>query len=447
MEKQQNLIPQPSDDPKDPLNWSQRKKYVMLAVTGLNAFMGPLSTSIYIPAILDVENTFNTGVTVIDASISVSIVCLGIGPLFWAPLSERIGRKWVYVSSMTIYTVSSIICGISNNLGLFFVFRMLQIASASAPLAVGAGTVADLFFIHERGQAMGLLMLGSLVGPTIGPIIGGYVNEYLSWRWIFYLLTIIGGFTTLTTFVFMRETLYHRYILPGPNSVTLHAPPKASFNPAHTLGYLLRPNVFLSIFCACLVFGWMYLMLTINTVVYILTYNFTTGEVGLTYLASGIGNLLGVTIGGKLSDILLARMFAKRGERTAEMRLRTCYFGIGPVVFGYLMYGWFAAYHFHWVLPLVGIFIMSFGMMLIFASVSTYLVDSYHAKSASVTSSFNFFRCLLAAITPLFAAQMDASLGEGWTFTIVGLTSLVSFIGIPLTEWKGQVWREKYEYK
>lgn len=105
----------------------------------------------------------------------------------WAPLSERIGRRyiflilefsfcvwvicihlffffllarWIYIIAMAIYTVCTIICGISTKLSVFFAFRVLQGIFGCAGQAVGGGSVSDIFEPHERGKAMGIYILG-----------------------------------------------------------------------------------------------------------------------------------------------------------------------------------------------------------------------------------------------------------------------------------------------
>jgi len=64
---------------------------------------------------------------------------------------------------MVLYTVCTIICGISTNLGLFFAFRLLQGIFACAGQAVGGGSVSDIFEPHERGKAMSIYILGYIL--------------------------------------------------------------------------------------------------------------------------------------------------------------------------------------------------------------------------------------------------------------------------------------------
>lgn len=123
-------------------------------------------------------------------------------------MSERIGRRWIYIVSLVLYCVCTIVCGVSTNLGLFFTFRLLQSIFASAGQAVGGGSISDMFEPRERGRAMGLYMLGTILGPSIAPVCGGYINQNLGWRWIFYIKTILGGVFAILSFFLIPESLY-----------------------------------------------------------------------------------------------------------------------------------------------------------------------------------------------------------------------------------------------
>jgi MFS family permease len=91
---------------------------------------------------------------------------------------------------------------------MFFTFRLLQGIFGSTGQAVGGGTISDIFEPHERGKAIGLFMLGTIIGPAIAPVCGGYINQYLNWRWIFYIKAIIGGVFLILSYFLIPETLY-----------------------------------------------------------------------------------------------------------------------------------------------------------------------------------------------------------------------------------------------
>ncbi|KAG0194553.1 hypothetical protein DFQ28_009761 [Apophysomyces sp. BC1034] len=369
-----------------------------------------------IPALQDIREYFGTNLTTINATVSLFVMVTGVAPLFWAPLSERIGRRWVYIVSSALFTVFTIICGVATNLGLFFAMRLLQGICASAGQAVGGGSVADLFEARERGKAMSIFMLGVILGPAVAPLIGGYVDQYLGWRWIFYIKTILGGVIFLLNFVFLRETLYTPSSdLPAPTTFRERLA-RLKFNPLRSLALLLRPVVILTNLPMAVTFGWFYLLITVLPLSFVGKYGFSTGSIGLCYLASGIGNCSGSIVGGLVSDRMYTWQANKNGGISRkEDRLLAVYIAAPFIVVGYLIYGWTLYYGVFWFAPLVGFTTLTFGMMFVTTVVTTYLVDCYLPMSASVVSVANFARNMMAMMFSLLAVTVRGSLGDGWT--------------------------------
>ncbi|KAI9260531.1 major facilitator superfamily domain-containing protein [Phascolomyces articulosus] len=374
------------------------------------------------PATNDLRIHFDTDLTVINATIALFVLAIGVAPLFWAPFSERIGRRWVYISSMGFYTVFTIICGIANSLPLFFVFRILQGIASSAGMAVGGGSVADLFRPAERGRAMSTFMLGTIIGPAFSPLIGGYVAQYLGWRWIFYICTILGGVIFIANIVLLRETLYRpNYEKPKSRIEYL------KFNPFTSLRLLLRPEVLLVCIPISTAFGWFYYLVTILPSTYSEVYGFDTGTIGLLYLAGGVGNCSGSVIAGFISDRIYAYQL-KHGKTSTEGRLVPLYFGIPFLIAGFLMYGWFVHSRLHWFTPLIGYMFSTLGSMYTITTGTTYLVESYLHVSASVVSVSNFTRNLFAMLFSILSVQIRAGMGDNWSYTLASLMNLVFYL-------------------
>ncbi|KAI9302951.1 major facilitator superfamily domain-containing protein [Cunninghamella echinulata] len=362
------------------MNWPFKKKAINFAIVFMNGFIGYFSSSIYIPALLSLQTYFNANLTVINSTISLFIVITGVAPLFWSPFSERIGRRWTYIITMLLYTVCSIVCGVSTNLPLFYVFRVLQGVFCAAATGVGGGSVADLFEPHQRGKAMAIFLLGVVLGPSFGPLVGGYVNQYAGWRWIFYILTIIGGVVTLLNIFFLKETLYIDPNVEKPKGIA-----KFKFNPFTSLNILLTREGFLASLPQAVAFGFFYLLVTSLPIAFGSIYHFSTGSIGLCFLASGVGNCFGTIVSGMLSD----RMYNIQKKRNngvgkAEFRLKAVYVGVPFVILGLLLFGWFLqARTFHWIAPLIGLAIYSFGNMYVISMLSTYMAEGFFPLSAS----------------------------------------------------------------
>jgi MFS family permease len=118
---------------------------------------------------------------------------------------------------------------------------------------------------------------------------------------------------------------------------------------------LLQPEVATVCVPTSIAFGWFYFLVTILPSTYSSVYQFSTGTIGLCYLAGGLGNTSGSVFAGAISDRLYMKATAKNGGvEVKEFRLRPIYIGVPLISAGAIMYGWFLQSHLHWIGPLVG---------------------------------------------------------------------------------------------
>lgn len=129
--------------------------------------------------------------------VSVYVLGMGIMPVFWASLCDYLGRRPIYLISMFIFILGSIFAAIARNIWVFFFMRLLQAVGSSSVLAVGGGSLSDVFHSSERGSAFGLYYLGPLVAPMIGPIIGGVISDRVGWRYL-PLILILPNWSSFT---------------------------------------------------------------------------------------------------------------------------------------------------------------------------------------------------------------------------------------------------------
>lgn len=137
------------------------------------------------------EEFDNTSDLLAALVVSIYVLGLGAGPLVIAPLSEVYGRLICYTICNFLYVVFTIACAVSTNLPMLIVFRLLAGTTGSSPIAIGGGTIADLFEVQERGVAIAFYTLGPVLGPAVGPVIGGFLTQAKGWRWIFWILSIM----------------------------------------------------------------------------------------------------------------------------------------------------------------------------------------------------------------------------------------------------------------
>ncbi|CAO3627589.1 unnamed protein product [Mucor fragilis] len=118
------------------------------------------------------------------------------------------------------------------------------------------------------------------------------------------------------------------------------------------------------------------------------------------------------------------------------------------MVTGSLLYGWLLHAHTHFMGPLVGFGLFSFGLMVSIAATNTYLIEANTFRAASAVSLNNFTRNMCGMIFSLTGVQIRGSLGDGWSYTFAALMCLVVFcICVPVVQKFGGKWRQEREEK
>lgn len=241
-------------------------------------------------------------------------------------------------------------------------FRFLAGIGGSGCLTLGAGVIADLFLVEERGLATSVWSLGPLFGPVVGPICGGFIAQQIGWRWVFWILLIMSGVVTVGIEFLNKET-YGQVIIRWKTarlSKELHRddlrscydPEKSSLEPWRVLQRgLYRPMTMLFrspiVFLLCLymsfVYGLLYLLFTTITLVFETDYGFSAQLSGLAYLGIGVGFFAGVAAIAFTSDRTVVKL-AKRnkGKFEPEMRMPAMIFYACFVPISFFWYGWTA---------------------------------------------------------------------------------------------------------
>lgn len=192
---------------EDARNYSRVRKIIIISVVAFAAITGPMGTSILLPAVDDMARDLNTTVSVVNVSVGIYLVSMGIFPMWWSNFSERHGRRMVYVFSFVLFLAFSIGCALAPSISSFIILRFLVGACASAVQACGAATVADLYVTEERGTALGIFYLGPLLGPFLSPIIGGGVAQAWGWRATMWVMVIFCGVNVVLVMLLLPETL------------------------------------------------------------------------------------------------------------------------------------------------------------------------------------------------------------------------------------------------
>ena len=135
--------------------------------------------------------------------ITIYLLCETVMIPIAGKLSDLYGRKPLFIIGLTLFTVGSVLAGMSSSMEMFIVCRGIQGLGGGILIPVATSAVADLYPPHERGRMQGIIGAVFGIGSGIGPLIGGYITEYISWHWIFYInlpLAIAAFILTLKKF-------------------------------------------------------------------------------------------------------------------------------------------------------------------------------------------------------------------------------------------------------
>ncbi|GIJ84888.1 hypothetical protein Asppvi_003739 [Aspergillus pseudoviridinutans] len=400
------------DDPREkrnPQNWPLWKKLFHTVVPCILAFVITFGTSVNEAALGILARKFEVSRTVSMLTLTLYTLGLAFGPLCIAPLSEIVGRRWVYIITSSLLLAFSAGAGAANNLATLLVCRGLAGLFGSAGVAIGAGTLADIWCLEKEGGLASLFfILGPFLGPTMGPLAGAYVlqDHNNNWRWTQWVMAILCAPVWLGT-VLMRETLKEKIL--AKSNLQEKAPLQ---NSKPTLGQLLtvglgRPVKMLCteiiVFSLTLYTAFAYAMIfsyfASSSYVLSIYYGFDWQQIGLSFISVIVGYLLAAFMFGVFDKTLYAKAREAGGGTAApEHRLYSAMAGGILLSIGLFWYSWEAHDGGHWAALVCSGIPVGIGAFSLFLSTITYLVDVYKAGAAASGEK----SCLDAALCSVY---------------------------------------------
>ncbi|GKT72669.1 major facilitator superfamily transporter [Colletotrichum tofieldiae] len=442
---------EPEDqDPENPMNWRPAVKWSNILTISVISFLVPLVSSMLAPAVPQVMTEFGT-TSKTFATFVVSIFVLGFacGPLLLAPLSEIYGRVPVYNATNTLFLAATVLCALSRGESMLLFSRFLSGFAGVATITIGSGTIADLMPREDRGKAVSVWSVGTILGPMVGPVIGGSLTESMGWRWMFWVISIVIGVVSITAFFVLGET-YPPVLLERKaarlRKQTRNSNYRSSLAPEYAPGELFRRSIvrpmrllfccpFVTVVCVyvAVLYGTLYLLFATYSFVFSEVYGFSTVAVGLVFLPGGLGTLLGACYVGTFSDRTLKRRAAAGRANAPEDRLAPVITLPGALAFpaGMFAYGWCVEGRIHWAASLAGTAVTGFGSILVFTGIQTYLIDAFEGYAASAVGANAVLRGIAGALLPLSGLGLYESLGWGWGNSLLAFAALV-FAPLPL---------------
>ncbi|AIO37137.1 drug resistance transporter, Bcr/CflA subfamily protein [Burkholderia cenocepacia] len=185
--------------------WKKSRSVSSILLAGL-ASLPPLAVDMPLPALGKIANDVSTAAANAGLTISLFMFGFAAGPLFLAPLSDRLGRRPILLSGLIIFTVGGILAATSSTLAHLLFARLLQGIGAGVATALAYAVVRDLFSGIDAQSRISTIASVSNFAPVIAPTIGTGLLLYVGWRGIYSVTGMIGAILCIAVGWIVPET-------------------------------------------------------------------------------------------------------------------------------------------------------------------------------------------------------------------------------------------------
>jgi len=205
------LVPQPSEDPNDPLNWPITKKRIILAILGFGTCLIAATISPLLNAgLFTISLEFGVEIGDITLISGYQLLIAGASAPFIGALARKYGKRPCFLFSSVMALIGTIIGSCTNSYDGLLAARIVQGFGIAAYESLIVSVIGDLFFVHERGFYTSIIMFLLAGVSNFSSVITGYITANLGWKYLFHILNAFIGLQIILLFFFCPETAYLR---------------------------------------------------------------------------------------------------------------------------------------------------------------------------------------------------------------------------------------------
>ncbi|KAK3324955.1 major facilitator superfamily domain-containing protein [Apodospora peruviana] len=454
------LIPQPSSNAQDPLNWPMSKKATIVATLFLAMFVGfsaPFCGQLNINQQAALYNKTPVQITYFNSAASAG---LATGGYLWWPLSNKFGPSSIIFWTLFGQLAAQIWAPMMTQPSQYAPYLASRYLSAFFGVTVsvlGPRYLVDMFFLHQRGRAFTVLHLALNFGASAGPTFAGFVAAHSYWPVEYWWSVGLTGLTIIIVFIFLEDTSYDRTFASNrvkPNSflrdrMDTFFPGSKVVSTQHVWSHTAKmaitpfkiaiaPVVLIIAGFDAISFGF-YVALNALTPVWLQLPVKAGGIYGwdVTQNASftfihWVGFIVGLVYGHFLSDRIPLWLVArnKQNKWKPEYRLYALWptnFVLMPLGLG--LVGCAMQYRLHWVVMALGQFFVTIGSLVSIPVTVNYICECFiRTHTVEATLVLNSMRLFLGLSINFFINPWIAAVGIGWVYGMMAFFSVFAFM-------------------
>ncbi len=183
----------------------ERKWWTLIAVS-VAIFMLLLDITVVNVALPDIQRSLHSSFQDLQWVVDAYSLTLAAFLLTAGSLADRLGRKRVFVAGLVVFTVSSVVCGLSSSSLMLNLARGVQGTGGAMMFATSLALIAQAFQGKERGTAFGVFGAVTGAAVAVGPLVGGIITSGIGWEWIFFVNLPIGIAAVALTLARVQES-------------------------------------------------------------------------------------------------------------------------------------------------------------------------------------------------------------------------------------------------
>ena len=329
---------------------------------------------------------------------------LGAGGLFVVWWSAYFGRLPVLLFFQCLSLGTAAWCSAATSFKSFMAARILN--GFFSVVAAGGGLmfIKDMYFFHQHPRKINIWSTALILSPFVGPLFAALIVQSASWRWAFWLVTLVDAVALILTVLFLDETFYPRHTgapVPQPKSRFLrllgieqrrtHLIPNTFFGAAkRSLVAISKLPVLIATVYYFFTFAWVIGNNITISVFIVPEYHFNYNQLAAIYVAPVLGAIIG-QVGGHWLHDLIGHMYMRRhgGVIVPEARLIIIWFVTPLYIIGMNLIGSCLTKHWHYMVLAVGWFLHNFSTIVLTTGLYAYCLDAYPEGSGEVAAWLN----------------------------------------------------------